>query len=271
MLPTDDPEELQLIAEFRNAKISLLLIGLFSVPGGLFVLVMGLLFSRETGPNGMLVLSGILLTTSGLWFLIVRSATGLIPNGVAMICLGVSIVGSCFVGPTTVHPLKLGFIGLGTMGWGVLCFKLNATYSKTLSQAVSSRELEMLAVFVKNTMKAKGAYDDRIIEFDVTSRGDAAQWRGRLLGNMAVFVNKLTRKVMVGRKADITIEPLGKVSVGSSLKATITIRNHNWEVKIAPRSIERYRDWKLTEVEGESCGNYSSPADHSDESESEDD
>jgi hypothetical protein len=241
-----------LIAEYRTASIHLKRMGWGSLIWGLLNIVLGTIYTVENGPiNAILVLIGLLLVASGLWCLVVRSAAGVITNGIALMLIGlwnlvVTVLNLVLGGPPTFWWAAIGVAMIASAVWG---FRQYARFSQGLRHGATSGELAMLDAFAKRVLKADGEHDDNIIGFQVTSYGQQAKWRGRLMRGMAVFVQRVTQELLVASSKDVSINPHGQVLLSSSLKAAITIRDHHWQATMTPRSFDRYRDWKFEEEE----------------------
>ncbi len=252
MLPTDDPEKLHLIAEFRNAIWSLRLLGFAIVASGVVVAGIGISHTLIGGPYSFVIVIGAMLVACGLWSLIVRGAIGVITHGLVGVLVGLLYILDAFVGGTGPSLWAWGIcVFMGTAAL-VGCFSEYVRYSKIFRSGVTSDEMATLVAFARDISNGDGEHDDHIIDFEMIGiDGRYRGWRGQLMPRMAVFVNQLTRRLIVARKDDVTIDPQSKALFGSSWQAAITIRDHRWQGKISPKSFERYRDWKWVDAEDE--------------------
>jgi hypothetical protein len=250
----DDLEDLHLLAEYHTACRALRRMGWAGVGFGIFNIGLGMVFTFYLHPiNAVLVLIGLLLFASGVWCLVLPGAEGVICNGIALIAVG---LWNLFV---TVINLVAGagpqiwwaVIGIFLIATGVQCFRKYARFSAALRHGASKEDLARMDRLVKSILKADSNEDEDIIGFSARTFNQQLVWRGRLGRNVAMFVEKKTKEVLVAGKEDVSIEPHGKVLIGQTLKAAVRIREHKWEALVSPRSFDRFRDWKFSEDDDE--------------------
>jgi len=246
----DDVEELHLIAEYHTACRALRQMGWGGIVFGIINIGLGIAFTISLGPiNALLVLIGLFLLVSGIWCLALPGAEGVISNGIALILVGLwnilVTIGNVAGGENP--QFWWAILGVFLIAAGVQCFRQYARYSLALRHGVSREEAAMMDKLVKTILKANAKEEEDIINFEVRAFTQQKAWRGQLGRNVAVFVEKMSKEVLVAHKEEVRIEPHGKMLLRQSLKASIKIRDHKWEALISPRSFDRFRDWKFRE------------------------
>jgi len=243
-----DIEELHLIAEYHTACHALRRTGWGGIAFGALAIALGFFFTFTMGPiNVLLILIGLLLFVSGIWCLVLPGAEGLIVNGIALILVGlwnifVTILIIAGGRPTDIW---VPAIGVFLIIAGLRAFLNYARFSAALRHGATSEETAMMNDLVRNVLSADSKLDEDIVGFRVKNFWQQAQWRGGLSSHAALFVQRVTKEVLVARKEDVFIEPHGKVLLGNSLKAMVKIGDHKWGALISPQAFDRFREWKF--------------------------
>jgi hypothetical protein len=245
----DDVEELHLIAEYHTACRALRTMGWGGIVFGLINIGLGIAFVVSLHPiNAVLALIGLFLLLSGVWCLVLPGAEGVITNGIALILVGVwNIIVTVLNLAAGANPqVWWAVFGVFLIAAAVQCFQKYARFAEALRHGVSQQEKAMMDGLVKAILKANAKEDEDIITFQVRTFAQQKEWRGQLRQDVAVFVEKMSKEVLVAPRAGVRITPHGKALLGKSLKATVKIRDHTWEALLSPKAFDRYRDWKFS-------------------------
>ncbi len=252
----DDVAELHLIAEAHIARRELRTMGWGGVVFGVINIGLGIFFTIHLHPiNALLALVGLSVLASGLWCLLSPGAEGVIANGITLIGVG---LWNLFI---TVLDLVAGgdlqifwaIFGIVQIAASIRCFQNYGRFSAALRHRVSRGELAMMDRLVKTVLKANIQKDADIVTFEVRAFTRQKIWNGQLGQRIAVFVEKMSKEIVVARKEEVNITPHGKVWLGKSFKASVLIGKHQWEAVIAPTSFDRFRDWKRRGDEAAPC------------------
>ncbi|HZT79020.1 MAG TPA: hypothetical protein VFA26_02260 [Gemmataceae bacterium] len=248
----NDVEDLHLIAEHHTACRTLRRMGWGGVAFGILNIGLGVFFVFALGPvNALLAFIGLLLLGAGVWCLALPGAEGAIANGVGMLLVGLWNFAVTFlnlIAGAGAHVWPIIF-GVFAFGAAVQSFKQYARFSAALRHGASADELKMMDDLVQTILKANPKEDEDIITFRVRVFPQEKEWRGQLGRDVAFFVEKMSKEVLVAHRGQVNIEPHGKVLLGKTLKATVRIRQHRWEAMISPEAFDRFRDWKFAEDE----------------------
>jgi hypothetical protein len=254
-LPDDDVEDLRLIAEYHTACRSLRRIGWGGIAFGFFNIVLGVVFIIFLHPiNAILVFIGLLLLGSGVWCLAAPGAEGVICNGIALILVGVWNVFVTVINMTAGRTPQVWWAVFGAVmiAAGVQCIQKYARFSQALRNKATAKEMAMMDRLVQSILKAKPKEDEDIITFDVPGWPQQKSWIGELRRDgIAVFVDKMSKEVMVAHKEEIRIEPHGKVLLGKTLKTSVEVADYKAKAQISPTAFDRFRDWKFADDEDE--------------------
>jgi hypothetical protein len=260
----DDIEDLHRIAEHHTACRALRRMGWTSIVFGLINLAIGVCFTLYASPiNLLLVLLSLLLLGAGILCLTLPGAEGAIVTGIAWVLIGLWTI---FVGAFNL--LALGRPDVWWTAFGVLmivgavqAFRKYSRYSTALRQKVPKEHVERMNNLVKTILNARFDHDEDIIGFQMPTApfqdfqffgsSRQRQWRCLLGRDVAVFVDRRTKEVLVADKANVSIAPYGKAFLSSKIKANVKFKDKNWEVTMSPTSFDRFRDWKFSDIDEE--------------------
>jgi hypothetical protein len=247
-----DVEELHLLAEYHTACRSLRRMGWGGIVFGIINIALGIGFAFALNPiNALLTLIGLLLLASGVWCLVLPTAEAVIANGIALVLVGLWNIFVTLLNTVAgqVPQVWWALFGVALIVAGVKSFQKYARFSRALRHGATKDEMATMDRLVKTILKANAKTDEDIVTFSASTFMQKKMWRGQLRDNVAVFVDKMSKEILVADKADVRIEPHGKVLIGKTLKASVKILDQKWEALIAPTEFERYRDWKFREDE----------------------
>ncbi len=248
----DDVEDLQLVAEYHTARRALRRIGWGGIVFGLLNLCLALFYMSVLGPiNAVLALISLALLVSGVCCLVLPGAEGVIGNGVALILTGLWNIFVTIVNiPTRGTPqIWWAMFGVFMIVQGVQSFRKYSRFSAALRHGASKEEMAMMDGLVQSILRASVKENEDIVAFQVSGFGQQKQWRGKLEKNVAIFVDKVSKEMMIAPKEEVSIVPYSKVLIGKTLKATVKIAEHKWEALVSPESFDNYRHWKFSEDE----------------------
>jgi hypothetical protein len=255
----DNLEEMHQVAEHYTACRSLRRLGWGGVAFGVINIGLGVLFAIQLQPiNLILCVIGLILLIAAIWCLVLPGAEGLIAYGIALILVAgwnilvtianVATMADAPAGETRAPAWPIA-LGIAALFGAVDCFKKYARFSEGLRYRVSADEMATMDKVVKRILKANVSDEEDMVVFQTKGFMYQKQWRGRLRRNVALFVEKRTKEVVATDKADMSIEPRGKVLLGKSLKATIQIGEQTWQAVLSPESFDHFRDWKFSNDE----------------------
>jgi hypothetical protein len=248
----EDVEDLRVIAEYHTARRSLRRMGWGGIVFGIINLGLGIAFTVNLGPiNLVLALIGLFLVASGVWCLVLPGAEGVISNGIALILVGLWNIAVTLLNLAAGAAPQIWWAIFGgvLIAGGIQCFQKYARFSKALRYRVSEDEMAMMDRLVQTILKGDVKVEQDMVAFQARGFAQQKQWLGRLGDEAAVFVEKMSKEILVARKKKVRIKPHGKVLLGKSLKASVTIGKQHWEAVISSTSFDRFRDWKLAEDE----------------------
>ena len=238
------------IAEYYTARRALRTLGWGSIIFGAINIYLGVSFGINANLlNIGLALIGVALLVAGVWCLAVPGAGGILANGIALIIVGlwnIFITVAAMGGGRPPH-LWWAIFGVFQIAAAMRGFQKYARYSKALSQSVSRDEIVMMNDLVNTILRADVKNDDTIVAFQVRAFSQEKNWRGQLGRDVAIFVEKLTREVLVGDRSQVVIRAISKTLIGSAYKASVRIGEHEWKALIASTSFDRFNEWKEAE------------------------
>jgi hypothetical protein len=252
--------ELQRVAEYRRAVKILRATGIGSIVVGIIALILGVVALEQSLINVGLILVGLFLVGTGIWNVALPSAEGIIIDGIALLVLPAwNLLVMVLNGPTFEATFKAGIIAVALIGWAVWQFRNYGRFHEALAEKPSPEDLKGMDELVRNVMRAIPELDADVITFRLRGATKEAEWRGRLAGGAALFVElPAGHEALVAPKEEVNITVTGKVLLGSTLKANIHIKDRNLSGLISPEAHARYEAWKNPPAdeptEGEAAG-----------------
>lgn len=237
----DGSLRLQQVADYRTVKKTLRTSATISVVMGAITL----LFALVPPASGVAAALGLVLLGAGSWNLARPRPTGILVDGASIIVVGLfNIVGEVLAlqggGGGSGFWIKVGVFQLV---FGGQAFWRYARFRDAFASPASDSELRQLDGMVTTMWKTKVKDATDVIEFTTTGF-HAAMWKGRLTETGAVLATDGGREVRVAARDEFDIAEQGKVLIGKSLKATITIRGKAAKGTIPPESYERFQQWR---------------------------
>jgi hypothetical protein len=241
VITPDHSARLQQVADYRTVHKTLRTSATISVVLGAITVLLALV-----PPFSVVALVlGLVLLGAGVWNLARPRPTGILVDGASIILVGLSnIVGA-------VLDLQAGSggsgfwvkVGVFQLIFGGQAFWRYAQFRDAFRSPASDTELRQLDGMVTAMWKSKVKESTDLIEFMVDGF-HATPWKARLTDSVAILATDGGREVKVAARGEIDIAERGKVLIGKSLKATITLRGKTLKGNIPPESYERFQQWK---------------------------
>jgi len=241
VITPDRSLRLQQVADYRTVRKTLRSSATFSVVIGAITLLLALAppFSAVAAVLGL-----VLLGTGG-WNLARPRPTGILVDGASIVLVGLFNIVSEIVALRSGSGGS-GFwikVGLFQLVFGGQAFWRYSRFRDAFQSPASDAELGQLDSMVTAMWKSKVKESVDLLEFK-TSGFHETPWKARLADSIAVLATDGGREVKVAARDEIDIAESGKVLIGKSLKATITIRGKAMKGTIPPESYERFQQWK---------------------------
>jgi hypothetical protein len=245
-----DEHELEQLAEYHAMRGRVRTWGRASILFGVINLALGVLYLQFSLLNLGLVGIALFMLAEGALFTARPTAAGVLVDGITFLLLALwnlSIVALTLLAGQ-VPSLWAALFGVVCLACSVHRF---VTYPRALElfgRAYTEDELARMDELIRyvTTTKPREAAD--VITFQAKSFTQQREWRAYLSPGAALFVDMLSRRVVVARKPDVTFEQTGKVLLSDTLKATFRVREHTWKGLISPASFAKYAAWKLEEA-----------------------
>jgi hypothetical protein len=219
--------------------------GIGSIIFGVIGAGIGLSMMDENPINGILVLIGIGLLLEGIWIVSAPSPGGLIADGIALVILG---VWNIF---TTLHnatagggPGFFGILGGYQIYLGFKSFGRYDRFSALASGKPSTEVLTQVEGMVKAVSTAKPGVPDQVVAFQEGEK----QWRGKLFGDIAVFVKGGGEDVLFLDKNDVAAAAPAPIRKGKQYKIQFHLGTRNVDGSIAAEALSTYEQWRSVAV-----------------------
>jgi hypothetical protein len=201
----------------------------------------------------VLALISLALIAAGVCCLVLPGAEGVIANGIAQILTGLWNIFVTLINiPAGGTPqIWWAIFGVFMIMAGVQSFKKYARFSAALRHGASKEEMALMDRIVQRLLSANATDNEDIVVFQVRAFAQGKEWRGQLRDRVVIFVEKMSKELMVAARDEMSIVPYSKVLIGKTLKATVKIAEHKWEALISPTSFDNYRHWKFAEDDDE--------------------
>lgn len=242
-------EELRNAINFRLLSKTLKRSGINSVIFGILAIYMGFGGIKMNPLNAILGLIGVFLLVEGVWIFSAPTPKGMIMHGVALVIVGswnilITIASALFGGSGDYQFFAI--LGVWQIILGIQRFNRYAYFSTMPTSKPSDSALMRIDDFVKTLNRTKARDQSDIVEFQTTTFVSPKAWKGRLLGNSAVFVERSGYDIVFAPKTEVDFDRQGKVLLGKTLKVSIRISDLRMNGSIAPKYFERFEQWKLS-------------------------
>ncbi len=246
-------EEFQKIADCRAVRKTLRQAGWAGIFFGGLALLTALPFPALDFFTLLFISLAILLLADGILNLAMPTPGGVILDGMVFLTVGawnIFITVLDMLAGAPVPPLQWAIVGTLQIGWAVYRFAQYPRFRRILAHEISKEDLMAMEAIVKEIKAAKPKESEDVIGFSTSNSVRKPEWRGRLSGPIAVFVDTLKGEdVLFARKDEVGFSRTGKVLFGKALKANFRIRDRNLRGTISPASFEKYERWKSSEEE----------------------
>lgn len=239
MLAPDRSLRLQQVADYRTVRKTLRASAIISLVMGAITLLIAI--APPLDPVAALL--GLVLLGAGAWNLARPRPTGILVDGASVI-----VVGVCNIA-WSILDLKSGGsgfwikIGVFQLVLGGQAFWRYSRFRDAFRSPATEAELAELDGLVGTIWKSKVKESVDLIEFKVSGYHETP-WKARLTDTLAILATDGGREVKVAARDEIDVAENGKVLIGRSLKATITVRGKAMKGTIPPESYERFQQWK---------------------------
>ena len=239
MLTPDRSLRLQQVADYRTVRRTLRSSAIISLVMGAITLLLAL----APPPSLLAATLGLVLLGAGAWNLARPRPTGILVDGASVIVVGLFNIGWSIV---DIQSGGSGFwikVGVFQLVLGGQAFWRYAHFRDAFRSPASEAELGELDGLVGAMWKSKVKESMDLIEFKVNGFHETP-WKARLTDTLAILATDGGREVKVAARGEIDIAETGKVLIGRSLKATVTVRGKAMKGTIPPESYERFQQWK---------------------------
>lgn len=239
----DSYDDLQNVCDYRLAFKGQKINAVVSLLFGVFAFGAGVLGYQQSIIGVFLLLLGFLLIVDGLGLLLVRSLNVLLLDAVAFCTLGIWNVA------VTAMDLAAGYgdgsrwilIGLFQVGWGFKSFTKYRALSKIPEPGPAL--IKHVDELLNDVIHAKDHERGDIIEFQIVGFRDRQNWKGRLCGDLGIFVMGGGKEGVFAEKEKIEIVPQGKPKSNGRMKASFRFRDHSGNGTISLVHYTRFQTW----------------------------
>lgn len=240
-------DDSQRVATYRSARRSLRLCGIGSIIWGLINIVVGASSMEANLVNGILALIGLFQVGGGVWLSVSPIAVGMIIDGFMLLIVGIWNICITCMAPQSADVFAI--LGVFQIGWGFQSFWKYRTVAALLKSQPSVEAMQRFDQIIAGMKSATMTNDPSLIEFENISVNKSfnrhQNWKARLDADKAFFLGEgETIGFISGPKQRVTI--YGKLAKGKMLKATLSIGDRTFSIRIAPEALQRYEEWKNT-------------------------
>jgi hypothetical protein len=223
--------------------------------------ILALIFFSNDVLSWIVLLLGLFLTAEGIWISVKPSRMGFLVDGVFFLLIGIwniavsayeYMLWSQYIGshPFSYAPSPSPFfitIGIVQIGWFVMRIRRYLRFSNVSSQkpdlSISKRADELM----ESVKGAKSNEASDLIEFT----GSSTNWKGRLLGEVAVLVGvsgllrKSVNDAAFVRREDVYIVDKGRYRLSRFRKIHVKMGARVFNGTMSQQSVQRYEQfWK---------------------------
>lgn len=246
-MPGNVLQRMRAIAEYREMVKTLRHGAVGCLAFGVLALVGGTLGASESFLALILLALGALLVIDGVLALARPSSTGLILHGVCFAAIGI-----WNIGVTLLSLAAVGFqgdeffllLGAAQIIIGVHFFRRYPRFARLSTEKPNRDVLRQLDEIAKGIRKAKPKKNEDIIEFTSQGFTKTATWRGRLGVEALTLVARKKHGILFAAPHEVTIDRLGKVLLGKTLKVAVKVPGKTLKGTMSPESYERFAAWK---------------------------
>ncbi len=254
MQPSDKTDQLQMAANFMVIRKILRWRGVVSVVWGAIGVAGGVYAIHGHPLNAILVLLATALTVEGIWVLAAPRPAGIIADGGAQVVVGVwnilvfALVPYAFIGVGGLSMPAPPALGPLQVLWGILTLVRYRFFSRLAVAEPSKDELRQIKALVKDIVYADPRKASDVVEFEAgTLTRKAKDWKGRLAGETATFVEGWGSDIVFAKKSDVNFVNEGTILFGRRVEALFQMRDRSVKGSITPELLKRYESWKSTE------------------------
>jgi hypothetical protein len=237
----DDAAALQKTADFLLVYKRLRALGRSSVLLGVFNLLASLVPIQDPFIRAVLAVIGLCLLAEGVWLLVFPSPHGVLVDGLVLLLVGggeLSIALYGFLVNNNLH-LMIAFLGLMHLIGAVRWFRNYARFRVAMQDPPPLEDLKALDRLLQVLWRS-GERDRGFVQFTAPPR----IWKGMLSRDLVIFVDNFRQQAIVARKEDVDWTVDGTTLLGVKYKATLRIREFQFQALLAPPSYAKLDDWK---------------------------
>jgi hypothetical protein len=258
---TEDLDALQGTADYNSLREELVSAGVASVIFGLIAIAVALVPAIwGSFFSAMWFIFGSFLFGEGIWLMTgMPRPVGLISHGLVTIIFSIWNIAAGGYLALIIDPANptykivfqaISILGIFQLIWGILIIPRYGRFYKIPIQKPSKENQQWFAQAVASLSSAKPESSKDIVEF-MPSEPYAMKWKGKLQGNLAIFVQGKGVDMFIAEREQVNIAKLGNVTPGKSVKATLRFRNRKIKGKFPFQSFERYEAWKSSDNEAD--------------------
>jgi hypothetical protein len=189
---------------------------------------------------------GAVLLGTGTWSIRSPRPAGVVLDGFSLLMVGAyNILGIGLWMHAGMGVLDSAFwlkLGICQAAWGTVNFLRYARFRDEFHEPAADAELQHLEEIVRGIRGTRASESTDMIEFK--SYGWRPEfWKAHLTGDGAVFLAS-GGEMLVAPRDEVKVTVTGRMWVGRSQWATITINGRKLRCAIAPEYLERYHRWK---------------------------
>jgi hypothetical protein len=237
----DDAATLQKTADYLLIYKRLRTLGRNSMLLGVFNLLASLVPIQDTFIRAVLAVIGLCLLAEGVWLLVFPSPHGVFLDGLVLLFVGggeLSIALYGFLVNGNPH-LMIAFLGLMHLLGAVRWFRSYARFRDAMQDPPPPEDLKALDRLLQVLWRS-GEKDPGFVQFTAPPR----IWKGLLSRNLVIFVDNFKQQAIVARREDVDWTVDGTTLLGVKYKATLRVREYQFQALLAPPSYAKLDDWK---------------------------
>jgi len=236
----DDAATLQKTADYLLVYKRLRTLGRSSIFLGLFNLLASLVPVQGDIIRVILAVIGLCLLVEGVWLLVFPSPQGVFLEGLVLLVVGGGEMSIALYDLLNgnVH-LMIAFLGLMHLLGAVRWFRSYARFRDAMQDPPSPEDLKGMDRLFQVLWRS-GERDPGVVQFTAPPR----IWKGMLSRDLVIFVDNFKLQAIVARKDDIDWTVDGTTLLGVKYKATLRVREYQFQALLAPPSYAKLDDWK---------------------------
>lgn len=237
-----DYSKLRRVANYRNARRTLRLAGMWSLLLGGFSIALGSLWSPV---DWVLTTLGAALLGTGVWNMRAPRPTGIVLDAITLLLVGgyglIGAVLAVFDGlPPAPH---LAVLGVCQIVSGIRRLGNLGQFADAFLQRPPDSDAGEIEQTIWAIRRALSGGATGVIEF-TTSGVSRRPWKARFAGEHAIFVELEGPGLIVGARSTVTIVPLPGAAPGPTCVAELACGGTRLRIALSADALHEYERWK---------------------------